>query len=139
MQLTIHKKCYWQFIKNTINDTMGRILSHRIPYDWNQTRSKKNYWILTIIKNQNLVGSEDSVSQEFVVRDQALISPIFYEQLYRTQVFCANFMRLQFGFVIFWRTYFGAKAAKKMSVKLTQSHGVTVYGQFDDVISNCKQ
>jgi len=73
------------------------------------------------------------------VRVQASISPIFYKQLYHTQVFCANFMRLQFGYVIFWRTDFGAKAAQKMSVKLTLSHRATVYGQFDDVISNCKQ
>jgi hypothetical protein len=28
-------------------------------------------------------------------------------------------MCLQFGFVIFWRKYFGAKAAHKMLVKLT--------------------
>jgi hypothetical protein len=93
---------------------------------------QKNTESMTIIKNQNLVGSEDSVSLEFVVRDQASISPIFYNQLYHTQVFCANFMCFQFGYVIFWRTDFGAKAAQKMSVKLTESHRATVYGQFDD-------
>jgi hypothetical protein len=35
------------------------------------------------------------------------------------KVFCAPFMCLQFGFVIFWRKDFGAKAANKMLVKLT--------------------
>jgi hypothetical protein len=48
------------------------------------------------------------------------ISPIFFEELFRTKVFCAAFMCLQFGFVIFWQKDFGAKAAhKKMLVKLT--------------------
>jgi hypothetical protein len=32
--------------------------------------------------------------------------------------FCAAFMCLQLGFVIFWRKDFGAKAAHKMLVKL---------------------
>jgi len=47
------------------------------------------------------------------------ISPIFYDQLFRTKVFHATFMYLQFGFVIFWRKDFGKKAAHKMLVKLT--------------------
>jgi len=47
------------------------------------------------------------------------ISPIFYEQLFGMKVFCAAFKCLQFGFVIFWRKDFGAKAAHKMLVKLT--------------------
>jgi hypothetical protein len=47
------------------------------------------------------------------------MSPIFYEQLFHTKVLCAAFMCLQFGFVIFWRKDFGAKAAHKMFVKLT--------------------
>jgi hypothetical protein len=47
------------------------------------------------------------------------ISPIFYEQLFHNQVFCAAFMCLQFGFEIFWQKDFGAKAAHKMLVKLT--------------------
>jgi hypothetical protein len=46
------------------------------------------------------------------------ILPIFYEQLFHTTVFCAAFMRLQFGFVIFWQKGFGAKAAHKILVKL---------------------
>jgi hypothetical protein len=54
-----------------------------------------------------------------VERDQVSISPIFYEQLFRMKVFCAAFMCLQFGFVIFWQKDFGAKAAHKMLVKLT--------------------
>jgi hypothetical protein len=47
------------------------------------------------------------------------ISPIFYEQLFHTKVLCAPFMCLQFGFVIFWRKDFGAKAAHEMMVNLT--------------------
>jgi hypothetical protein len=35
-----------------------------------------------------------------------------------TKVFCAAFMCLQFGFVIFWQKDFGAKAAHKMFMKL---------------------
>ncbi len=35
------------------------------------------------------------------------------------KVFCAAFMCLQFGFVIFCRKDFGAKAAHEMLVKLT--------------------
>ncbi len=35
------------------------------------------------------------------------------------KVFCAAYMCLQFGFVIFWQKDFGAKAAHKMLVKLT--------------------
>jgi hypothetical protein len=42
------------------------------------------------------------------------ISPIFYEQLFHMKVFCAAFMCLQFGFVIFCRKDFGTKAAHKM-------------------------
>jgi hypothetical protein len=40
------------------------------------------------------------------------------------KVFCAAFMCLQFGFVIFWRKDFGAKAAHKMWVKLTPGGSV---------------
>ena len=50
------------------------------------------------------------------------ISPIFYKQLFHTKVLCAPFMCLQFGFVIFWRKDFGAKAAHKMLVKLTPGY-----------------
>jgi hypothetical protein len=44
---------------------------------------------------------------------QVSISTILYEQLFCTKVFCAAFMCLQFGFVIFWQKDFGAKAAHK--------------------------
>jgi hypothetical protein len=46
-------------------------------------------------------------------------SPLIYEQLFHTKVFCAAFMYLQFEFVIFWQKDFSAKAALKMLVKLT--------------------
>ena len=36
-----------------------------------------------------------------------------------TQVFCEAFLYLQFGFVFFWHKEIGAKAARKMLVKLT--------------------
>ncbi len=38
------------------------------------------------------------------------------------KVFCAPFMCLQFGFVIFEQKHFGSKAAYKMLVKLTPGH-----------------
>ncbi len=47
------------------------------------------------------------------------ISLIFYEQFFHTKVLYSDFMCLQFGFLIFWRKDFGAKAAHKMLVKLT--------------------
>jgi hypothetical protein len=50
---------------------------------------------------------------------QLSISPIFYEQLFHTEVFCKAFMCLQFGFVFSWQNDFFAKAAHKMLVKLT--------------------
>jgi hypothetical protein len=37
------------------------------------------------------------------------------------KVLCTAFKCLQFGFVIFWRKDFGAKAANQMLVKLTPS------------------
>jgi hypothetical protein len=55
------------------------------------------------------------------------ISPLFYEQLFLMKVFCADFMCLQFGFVIFWQKDFGAKAAHKMLVKGTRcQHGYQI-------------
>jgi hypothetical protein len=50
---------------------------------------------------------------------QVSISPIFYEQLFNTKVFCAAVMCLQIGFVIFWWMDFGAKDAHEILVKLT--------------------
>jgi hypothetical protein len=47
---------------------------------------------------------------------------MFYEQIFHTKVFCVPFMRIQFGFVIFWRKDFGTKAANKMLVKLTPAN-----------------
>jgi hypothetical protein len=52
------------------------------------------------------------------------ISPIFYEQLFLKKVFCAAFMCLQFGCVIFWQKDFGTKAAHKMLVKFTPGANV---------------
>jgi hypothetical protein len=54
-----------------------------------------------------------------ILGHQVSISPIFYKQRFHKKVFCAAFMCLQFGFVIFWQKDFGAKAAHKMLVKLT--------------------
>jgi len=47
------------------------------------------------------------------------ISPIFYEQLFRTKVLCTASMCLQFWFVIFGQKDFGPKTDHKMLVKLT--------------------
>jgi hypothetical protein len=50
---------------------------------------------------------------------QMSISPLFYGQNFCAKVYCAAFMCLQYGFVIFWQKDFGAKAAHKLLVKLT--------------------
>jgi hypothetical protein len=63
-------------------------------------------------------------------------SPIFYEQLFHTKVFCAAFMCLQFGFVIFWRKDFGTKAAHKILVKLTLTVKEPNLGDVDAVGEN---
>jgi hypothetical protein len=60
--------------------------------------------------------------------DLVSISPIFYEKPFHTKVVCAPFMCLQFGFVIFWRKDFGAKAANKMLVKLTPAQIIFLDG-----------
>jgi len=48
------------------------------------------------------------------------ILPTFYEHLFRTKVFWKAFMCLPFGYVIFWGKEIGAKADRKMLVKLTK-------------------
>jgi hypothetical protein len=70
---------------------------------------------LRSIKLQNIYYFGD------ILLSMTVISPILYEQLFHTKVLCAPFMCLQFGFVIFWRKDFDAKAAHKMLVKMT--HG----------------
>jgi hypothetical protein len=47
------------------------------------------------------------------------ISLIFYEQFFHSKVLYTAFMCSQFGFLIFWRKDFGAKAAHTMLVKWT--------------------
>jgi len=49
-------------------------------------------------------------------RIQVSISTTFYEQLFHSKVFCADFMCLQFRLVFFWQKEIGAKAARKMLV-----------------------
>jgi hypothetical protein len=66
--------------------------------------------IFAIVSHSNLSVGKKSV-------DQVSISPIFYEQLFHTKVFCAALMCLKFEFVIFWQKDFGTKAAHKMLVK----------------------
>jgi len=48
-----------------------------------------------------------------------LISQTFYEHFLCTKVFGTAFLYLLFGFVDFWHKNIGAKAARKMLVKLT--------------------
>jgi hypothetical protein len=67
------------------------------------------------------MSSSIYVAKATSTRVQVSISPIFYEQLFHSKVFCAAFMCLQFGFVIFWQKDFGAKAAHKILVKLTSA------------------
>jgi hypothetical protein len=47
-----------------------------------------------------------------------LISQYILSAAFLYESFCAAFMCLQFGFVIFWQKDFGAKSAHKMLVKL---------------------
>jgi hypothetical protein len=49
------------------------------------------------------------------------ISPIFYEQLFHTEVFLPSFYVLTIWVCAFWQKDFGAKAAHKMLPKLTPS------------------
>ncbi len=56
----------------------------------------------------------------YFVAGEMSISPTFYEQLFRTKVFCTAFLELQFGFVIFWGKIIGAKVACKTMMKLTK-------------------
>jgi hypothetical protein len=49
-------------------------------------------------------------------------------RLFLIKVFCTAFLKLQFGFVIFWYKNIGAKAACKMLMKLTT--GVIQRGLF---------
>ena len=50
------------------------------------------------------------------------ISSTFYEQLLRQYPCAKNFLCLHFGFVIIRRKIIGAKAARKMLMKLTHGH-----------------
>jgi len=55
-----------------------------------------------------------------------LLTATFYKQLFHTKVFGAAFYNLQFGFVIFWQNNIGAKAARKMLVKLAPEVNITI-------------
>jgi hypothetical protein len=79
--------------------------------------TKKNFFKIVFYK---VLFQNSQVYKVPFQNSQVSISPIFYEQLFHMKVsFCAAFMCLQFGFVIFWQKDFGAKAAHKMLVKLT--------------------
>ncbi len=52
-------------------------------------------------------------------RDLESISPTFQVQLLLTYVECAAFLCLCFRFVLYWRKTVGAKAARKMLMKLS--------------------
>ena len=73
-----------------------------------QERKKKDWWLFFGFK---------SLTRH--TPDYGSISPTFYAQLFCTKVFSAAFLYLQFGFVFVWRKNIGAKAARKMLVKLT--------------------
>ena len=50
------------------------------------------------------------------------ISPTFYKQLFYTKVLRAAFCTDGLGLYFFWQKEIGAKAARKMLVKLTPNH-----------------
>jgi hypothetical protein len=52
------------------------------------------------------------------------ISSTFFVRLFRTKVFYAAFINLQFGFVIFCRKNIGSKVASKMLMRLTVDYDV---------------
>ena len=68
-------------------------------------------------------------------RWQVSISPTFYEQLFCTKVFWAAFLYLHCRFVIFWCKEIGAKAARKMLVKLTTGMPDDQCTQFDRLVT----
>ena len=92
--------------------------NERVDFDKKFCRNNKNW---TNADNDQKLRIYDAESGQEVFRyeTRCQFSPIFYEQLFRTNVFCAAFMCLQFGFVILWQKAFGAKAALKTLVKLT--------------------
>jgi len=53
------------------------------------------------------------------LRLKVLISPTFGEQFFAQNYITVAFLYLQFGFVIFWQKNIGAKASRKMFMKLT--------------------
>ncbi len=53
------------------------------------------------------------------------------------KVFCAAFLKLQFGFVIFWQNNFGARAACKMLMKLTTGHWSTLKSKGLNIYEHC--
>ncbi len=64
--------------------------------------------------------NQNNYLENLVLRyEQVSISSTFYASLLRTKVFCAAFLYLQFGFVIFLGKNIGAKAALKMLAKST--------------------
>jgi hypothetical protein len=54
------------------------------------------------------------------------ISPTFYKQLFCVKVFYAAFLYLQNGLVIFLQKNVGAKAARKILMKLTKRQNISI-------------
>ena len=71
-------------------------------------------------------GKKNHCSEEIKLVKQVSISPIFYEQLFHTNVFCSAFLCLQFGCVIFWWKEISTKNACKLLVKLTSGSNCKV-------------
>ena len=70
--------------------------------------------VYVVTRSTILVLCENTVISRLVS-----ISQTFYAQRFCKQVFCADFLYLQFVFVIFWQKKIGKKASHKMLVKLT--------------------
>ncbi len=51
----------------------------------------------------------------------ASISSTFYVCIFCTNVLCAAFLWLHFGFIIFWQKDIGGKSGRKMLMKLTSA------------------
>ncbi len=89
------------------------------PHSWDDPIQLNSINFVKFISNSAVKRNEDKVYKTTLKWGQVSISLIFYEQFFHTKVFNAAFMCFQFGFVIFWRKDFGAKAVHKMLVKLT--------------------
>ncbi len=84
------------------------------PFEYDQVN------IICPLYDQRSTPNEED-TEKFIIYhvNKVSISTSFYEQIFHTKVFWATILYLQFGFVIFLWKNIGAKAARKMLVKIT--------------------